>query len=353
MNTLNRSIQAPVRLFLRYQHPKHYGTPANQLSKAMKKLSVIGKSHKKKGWHDTFVPSKTIPTGSQITQREPTKQGKRRMNVLNKLFMKHITDLMATGEISQELLGKGIQISGIRVTPDFNKVNVLWVASGTCSDADIEKSLKGAAGALKHELSELRVMGVVPFITFVKDKKLALANEVEELLKIAEYPEDYTPTEVPERLKDEFELHKSLSPDLVKQIKALDRHQEDIEETPLPEMQHNIFGLDQDMVMKKIGKENDKVRAAWEQYEVRNLSPNVADMSAEEVKLQQQTEEEVREKFKKYLDSREFNKKDRRRFKTRVLDPYTDGVVQEVDDEIYFQDGDYLSEDEETVSTKH
>lgn len=351
MNTLKRSIQSHIYLFLRYQHPKHYGTPANQISKAMKKLSVIGKSHKKKGWHDTFVPIKSLPTGNAIVKREPSKQAKRRINVLNKLFMRYITDLMATGEISQELLGKGIQISGVRVTSDFNMVNVLWVANGTENDESIEKSLKKAAGALKHELSELRVMGVVPYITFVKDKKLASANEVEELLKIADYPEDYTPTEVAEQLKDEIQLYNSLSSDLVKKIKALDvDQQEESEESPLPEMEHNVFGLDQAGIMRKISKEKDQIRAAWEQYDVKSVSSNI-ESSIEQVKIQRELEEEAREQFKKFLDSREFGRKDRRRYKTRILDPYEDGLVQDVDEEIYFKDGDFLDE-EENVSKK-
>lgn len=353
MNTF-RSIHAPVCLFLRYQSLKHYGTPANQIAKAMKKLSIIGKSNKKKGWYDTnYMPVKTLPTGSESKKREPSKQGRRRINVLNKLFMRYITDMMATGEISQELLGKGIQISGVTVTPDFNMVNVLWVASGTESDTEIEKCLKKAAGAIKHELSELRVMGVVPYITFVKDKKLALVNEVEELLKIAEYPEDYTPTQTAERLKVGLELRNSLSEELVKQIQALDGEYEDeIEESSLPEMQHNVFGLNQDEIIKKIGKEKDKVRAAWEQYEVRNTSSTQGELSPDQLKLQQESEEQVRERFKKYLDSKEFSKKDRRGIKTRILDPYEDGVVQELDESIYFQDGDYLELEEEDLSKK-
>jgi ribosome-binding factor A len=54
------------------------------------------------------------------------------------------------------------------VAPDFNKVNVFWLARGTDNDADVEGMLKRSAGHLRHELSELRVMGVVPYIEFVK-----------------------------------------------------------------------------------------------------------------------------------------------------------------------------------------
>lgn len=54
------------------------------------------------------------------------------------------------------------------MAPDFNKVNVFWLARGTENDETVENILKRTAGQLRHELSELRVMGVVPHIEFVK-----------------------------------------------------------------------------------------------------------------------------------------------------------------------------------------
>lgn len=54
------------------------------------------------------------------------------------------------------------------VTPDFKGVNVFWIAKGTENDETLEKLLTKNAGALRHELSQLRVMGVVPKINFVK-----------------------------------------------------------------------------------------------------------------------------------------------------------------------------------------
>jgi hypothetical protein len=37
----------------------------------------------------------------------------RRIAVLNKLFMRHITDMMASGEVANEILGRGIEISRV------------------------------------------------------------------------------------------------------------------------------------------------------------------------------------------------------------------------------------------------
>jgi len=40
-------------------------------------------------------------------------QNFRRIAVLNKLFMRHITDMMASGEVANEILGRGIEISRV------------------------------------------------------------------------------------------------------------------------------------------------------------------------------------------------------------------------------------------------
>lgn len=45
--------------------------------------------------------------------REPGKQGMQRLAMLNKLFMKNITDLMSTGTVAMGIVGRGIEISKV------------------------------------------------------------------------------------------------------------------------------------------------------------------------------------------------------------------------------------------------
>jgi hypothetical protein len=42
-------------------------------------------------------------------------QNFRRIAVLNKLFMRHITDMMASGEVANEIRGQGVEISRVCV----------------------------------------------------------------------------------------------------------------------------------------------------------------------------------------------------------------------------------------------
>lgn len=54
------------------------------------------------------------PTTVAKTKGQPAKSGRKRVNVLNKLFMKYVTDLMTTGELGQKVFGKQIEISKVR-----------------------------------------------------------------------------------------------------------------------------------------------------------------------------------------------------------------------------------------------
>lgn len=56
-----------------------------------------------------------LPSIKSLTKikYEPGKRGIRRVAVLNKLFMKSITDLMSTGTVSMKVVGHGIEISKV------------------------------------------------------------------------------------------------------------------------------------------------------------------------------------------------------------------------------------------------
>lgn len=45
-----------------------------------------------------------------------------------------------------------------------------WLAKGTTNDELVDSILQKNSGLLRHELSQLRLMGVVPIIEFVKGR---------------------------------------------------------------------------------------------------------------------------------------------------------------------------------------
>lgn len=161
-------------------------------------------------------------------------QNSKRVTVLNKLFMKHITDLMATGENAEKFANYGIEINRVctytvndiaisykiygnifqvKVTPDFKLVQVFWGSKNIETDDVISSLLSKNAGAIRSELTQLRVIGVVPKIMFCKDKQLATLVELEKRLEIADFGEDYVCPDPVAKLKTQLELNMTLNPE--------------------------------------------------------------------------------------------------------------------------------------------
>ncbi|CAH1979692.1 unnamed protein product [Acanthoscelides obtectus] len=130
----------------------------------------------------------------------------RRVAVLNKLFMRHITDQMVTGQYASEILGHGIEVNKVKVTPDYKFLRVYWIARKSKNDEAIERILNKNAGFLRHELSSLQVMGKMPMIHFVKDKEYGSISEVDNRLAVADFGEDHIPIDPADKLKSELEL---------------------------------------------------------------------------------------------------------------------------------------------------
>lgn len=184
MFNLLRGVASPLVL-------TRMSSSSSRQSKILRKL-VVGKDRAKRRWYQDGETPK-MQTAANLSN--PARQGKnapRRVHVLNKLFMKHITDLLSTGEASEAVLGRGLEVSYVKVAADFNYVNVFWRAkSSGQTDDEMEAILRKAAGNIRHELSQLRLMGEVPRINFVRDRQLSTYADVQDLLDRADYGEDF------------------------------------------------------------------------------------------------------------------------------------------------------------------
>ncbi|KAK6630162.1 hypothetical protein RUM44_005718 [Polyplax serrata] len=107
----------------------------------------------------------------------------KRMSVLNKTFMTHITTIMMGGKHSSELLGLGIEITKVQVSPCFKYLRVYWLSGKpNLENIDVAIVLNKAAGELRHEISSLSVLGRCPEITFVRDLVAEKSFIVESIL---------------------------------------------------------------------------------------------------------------------------------------------------------------------------
>ncbi|KNC26539.1 hypothetical protein FF38_04159 [Lucilia cuprina] len=259
--------------------------------KIMGKLFGDRVSGSKKRWFPSTESSQ--PGGNSVMFKQsqfgkkPNGGGKnatRRMTVLNKLFMKHVTDLMATGEISETILGKGLQVSRVKISQDFAYVNVFWLSTGEPGkDALLEHELQRCSGLLRHELSQLGLMGVVPRIKFVKDKLYTNMNQVEALLRNMDFGAeeedddnegkediDYLNKHAAETMKQEFYGAVNVE-NKPKVVEIKEEHQENLVHLPeidanVPEMRHDVLGLDHKGIMLKILTKMRKSKQAWDQH---------------------------------------------------------------------------------------
>ncbi|XP_058130282.1 putative ribosome-binding factor A, mitochondrial [Anopheles coustani] len=217
---------------------------STKAAKVLNKLMSGSNKAKKKRYYDETNDRtpKLMPATSLASTNRQGKESSRRVAVLNKLFMKNITDLMATGSFASDLYGYGIQISRVRVAPDFREASIYWFSSSLNKDVKIEIILKQLSYRLRHELSQLRVMGEVPVLMFVQDKRYYVEGVLNALLKEADYGDDGeevsdpTATVVEERIRE-------------------------------PEMRHDILGLDHAQIMNRIRQSVDKTNKAWKMHQ--------------------------------------------------------------------------------------
>ncbi|XP_039278562.1 uncharacterized protein LOC111063739 [Nilaparvata lugens] len=186
--------------------------------------------------------------GKQSGSSKPQK----RLVVLNKMLMRNISDILSTGELSSTLHGTGLHLSKVAISPTLNQINVHWLADGN-EEADNEttKRLAEIAPELRHSLSQLSLMGSIPKIEFVKDCKYLKFIAVENLLKKADFGEDFEPTPLGNDWKSQKVLEKSIPDHLKEKIRETESGADVCEET-LPVMQMNVLGLNQETIMNKV-----------------------------------------------------------------------------------------------------
>lgn len=317
-NCIRFSYAPPNRKFqTNTQNLKNIPSASRQV-KILQKLLGNRESGSKKRWYPHEQSTQSQITSVRDIGKAQNKQGKnasRRVNVLNKLFMKHITDQLASGSLSEQVLGKGLEISRVKMSPDFNGINVFWIARGGAhSDAEIETTFHKCSGILRHELSQLRLMGEVPRINFVKDRSYANLADVDQLLKECDFGEEYEGSNSSsDQIREELGFNK------------LDDNEDDI-----PPMRHDVFGLNHKEIMTGILTKMRKSKDAWINYEMdskdeTSIKPEMsansttAKLDALRSKLNEAKIKEAN--FEKFLNSRNFKEaKPERKKPIRVLE---------------------------------
>lgn len=197
-------------------------------------------------WHDPTIDLHNT-LGIEQSNKTASVQTMRRMIVRDKLFMKHITDLMSMGEVS-DIINGGIEITCVKITSDYKCVNVYWINSTNDVSSLISKeALQKCAKIVRHELSQLRIIGIVPPIQFVEDKRFATEKEVERRLATINFKDEKS---------EEIQLDASHT-DIADQtlyMKSDTNQDSEMDESyiKLPIMRHDVLGLDHYKIMSRV-----------------------------------------------------------------------------------------------------
>lgn len=229
------------------------------------------------GYGSGYQPPSVIFQASQFGKSSANSPGSkhntRRMSVLNKLFMTHITDLLATGEAAESILGRGMQVSRVKISSDFACVNVYWLGSGDVfNDATLEAELQRTSGQLRHELSQLRLMGEVPRIKFVRDKTGSNINNVEGILRTLNLstPDDEDDDEQQQQPAGHggYDVAQTARQEFYGNAAAPAAVSIDSSSEAMPEMRQDVLGLDHRLIMDKILTKMRKSKQSWEQHQL-------------------------------------------------------------------------------------
>ncbi|CAG0903946.1 unnamed protein product [Darwinula stevensoni] len=223
-----------------------------------KKLGkFLGNSSKKRKVSFTPTSGSMAPTSMKSSLwSEPSRdaQGSRRVQILNSLFLEHISDVLATGELSAGLRGTGFEITQVKVSPTFDGVNVYWIAP-LSEREPLSRTLQDCGFALRRRLMEFHVLGRVPPIHFIRDADYERQAKLEELFRIADYG----------RPETHGSSHGSSHESSHESSHLFEQDEVALEAFDMPKMRNDLFGLDHAHIMAQVRCGKEKTSRAQSQ----------------------------------------------------------------------------------------
>ncbi|XP_012056395.1 PREDICTED: uncharacterized protein LOC105619489 [Atta cephalotes] len=266
---------------------------SNREGKFMKKL-VNGSRKSKKKWYDSSIELRSV-TNINSTNTSSSMHTRRRMIIRDKLFMQHITDMISMGQES-DIIKESIEITHVKITQDFKRINVFYIPSNNNNAPVDQEALQKYAGIIRHELSQLRIIGVVPPIYFVENKLYCREKEIEKRLAMITFEED---SEIlSKQMESDMPDVSGVDQILHKKSVVNDNSKRDEFYIQLPTMKHDVLGLDHHKIMSRITSVVSKAKKAA-QIRMLDISTEKSDPVSNEIEFL--TQEEQRKIFSDFL----------------------------------------------------
>lgn len=331
MFKLNNSVNSLLRNLSAVQLQSRCASYEGRQSKMLQKL-MTGKRKAGFKYGEHAIPK---PEALHPVKKVPSKLSTRRVSVLNKMFMRHVTELIANGPIGYELSGLGLEITQVKVCQNYHGLNIFWTASSPDLE-DVEQKLVSITRKLRHELHQMQLMGNVPHLTFVRDQQFSYFEQLDSVIEKADYGEDFKPLLT--RLREtDFELQNG------------DIQPEYGMPSSMPAMRHDVFGLDHALLMGRVKQAMAKSKQAWKAYEEKQSTPSNAkpftfNTSFESIREEQATTKQSEDVLREFLQKRKLLRKLKRaeesEFNSKPLDEEEIRFARQndFDDEIITED---------------
>ncbi|GFT00343.1 vigilin [Nephila pilipes] len=225
---------------------------------------MIKNKDKRKNWHFEILANNTKSKNVFEKVSRPSK----RQNVLNALFIRNISDVMSTGDIIPEIIGSGIEITGVKVSPCCKLLQVFWQVptNDSTSTEDLATLLNLNAHKIRAELISRNVMGRVPQIFFTRDITNAHIAAFEKAMEEVESELKNCSSVVPDdtfvskkKLFFKFTDSKEVKGKEVTVKVSHDASEETKTPPPRPsDMKLDVFGLNHDNLMNKVNASRNK-----------------------------------------------------------------------------------------------
>ncbi|XP_067857775.1 putative ribosome-binding factor A, mitochondrial [Heptranchias perlo] len=211
---------------------------------------------KKKFWYESpTLGSQLLYKPSSLEnvlkpQHKVQKEDTIRMRALNNVLYKAITELLNSNEVSPEVYDLKVELSKVLLTVDFSACRAYWMASGLLEKDDhIQQVLQKYSPRVRHLLITHQVMGGVPPVVFVRDRRQAAIAEVQRLLEIADYGNKEETVDVAEVWNSKH--FGQIPPDSA--LKPTSRESTPVSsDLPPSSPEVDLFGIDHDLLNRQI-----------------------------------------------------------------------------------------------------
>lgn len=302
MLKLNSLVCSMFRMLSVHRIQSQCASNDSRQSRMLQKL-MTGKKKPFTKFNGMQQSSSPKPKSILAAERGPTKLSNRRTIVLNKMFMRHVTDLIASGPIGYELNGFGLQITQVKVCQqNYRGLNIFWTITNTDDFDYVEQKLATINKKLRHELHQMQLMGCIPHLTFVRDFRVSYFDELDSVIEKADYGDDFKPTL--KRLREnDFEMQEEET-----EVAS------NTNEFSLQPMRHDVFGLNHAVIMGRVKQSMAKSKQAWKLFEEKQLNPFNANpftfnTSFESIRQEQESTKLSGDVLKEFLQKRKLERK--------------------------------------------